>query len=87
MLVMVSQDPHTETSVLMPTVKEVQYKGPALLLEYMILNLTLEGEETPMSDERLHRAILKITLKRRIEYHLTNTFLQTILLVAVAFAT
>lgn len=85
MLMSVSQDPYTGVSVQLSALEEVGYHGPETLLEYRIVNMTFEG--APMYDNKYHRASLTVVLKRRVEYHLMNTFLQMLLLVAVSYAT
>ncbi|TRY75302.1 hypothetical protein TCAL_15664 [Tigriopus californicus] len=59
----------------------VQYQGLRNLVEYEIQLEDLQiGEEDGVS-----KAIVKVVFRRRMEYHVTNTFLQTIILVSVGF--
>ena len=51
------------------------------LVEYTFLNETLVVE----SRDDVSIAVLKIVFRRRIEYHLTNTFMQTEVLTLVGF--
>lgn len=87
-MVSASQDQYFDTSVILSTWEEVDYRGPEMLLEYKIVNITFEeAPPTEGSKSNYHRAFLNIVLKRRVEYYLTDAFLQTFLLVAVGYAT
>ena len=55
--------------------------GGRELVEYEI---QLEAFET-LSVDGVSSAVVKIVFRRRMEYHVTNTFLQTMILVGIGF--
>lgn len=55
--------------------------GGRELVEYEI---QLEAFET-LSVDDVSSAVVKIVFRRRMEYHVTNTFLQTMILVGIGF--
>lgn len=57
------------------------YLGSRKLVEYEV---QLEAFETT-SVNNISQAVVKIVFRRRMEYHVTNTFLQTIILVGIGF--
>ena len=63
------------SSLLMP------FKGGRTLVEYEIQMEDL----TITSENRLSRGIVKIVFRRRMEFHVTNTFLQTFILIGVGY--
>ena len=73
-------------SVLLQTdIKPVNYMGKRQLIEYQIVKeemiiCTLEGLN-------MSYAQVDIMFKRKFEYHISNTFLQTLLLLVISYMT
>ena len=59
----------------------VEYQGTRDLVEYEI---QLE-ELQVMQVSNISRAVVKVVFRRRMEYHVTNIFLQTLILVSVGY--
>ncbi len=53
------------------------------LLEYEILGQTLNIYDT--EKDLAAKAVVKLVIRRRMEYHLTSTFMQTLILIGVGF--
>lgn len=83
---MVAMDRRDNSSVLLsPGENGVVYEGPALLLEYEVLSVHMKFGSARGVDKGLMQGVITVVLRRRMEYHLTNTFLQTFLLVIIGF--
>ena len=57
------------------------YAGGKVLVEYEIQMQSLEV----VSVNNISQAIVKIVFRRRFEFHVTNTFLQTLVLMGVGY--
>ena len=61
--------------------KGIEFLGGRQLVEYDIQMETMEIT----SNNNISRAIYKIVFRRKMEYHVTNTFLQTFLLLCIGY--
>jgi hypothetical protein len=61
----------------------IKFLGDRKLVEYNIRMETLHIE----SENRVSHAVVEIVFQRNMEFHVTNTFLQTFILIAVGFMT
>jgi hypothetical protein len=61
----------------------IEFIGGRELVEYEIQMEALHIE----SVNRISRAVVKIVFRRNMEFHVTNTFLQTFILILVGFMT
>jgi hypothetical protein len=62
----------------------VDYAGKRILIEYEIIT-----EKIPIcqTENNISFAQVDILFKRKFEYHITNTFFQTLLLIGIAYMT
>ena len=58
----------------------IEFLGGRELVEYEIQMETME-----VTSNNISRAIYKIVFRRKMEYHVTNTFLQTFLLLCIGY--
>jgi hypothetical protein len=62
----------------------VDYTGKRVLIEYEIIS---EKMIICQNENNISFAQVDIVFKRKFEYHITNTFLQTLLLIGIAYMT